>query len=445
MKPGVLLSAFLPALLFAHPLGNSSVNHYARIETTPRGLEVRYILYLAEQPAAELLRQWHLDQPTAQAAERQARAWAANLSFRVNGRSVEPHFEDAAFTVEPDGLRISSRLSLAIAPGEVEYEDRNYSASPGWKEIVVAAGGEAHDRSQGLTVFPEKNSPPQQLKTRFTWTAGNEPPLSVPSTPAAPAPRDDFLKQLLHRGELGWQTLLIGMAVAFGLGAMHALSPGHGKTIVAAYLVGNRGTFKHALFLGAMVTFTHTFTVFCLGFTTMYLYKDVLPERVFPVLGTISGLSIVWVGAILLYKRTRQLQAHGHGHAHDHDHHHGPGGHTHVPEGEITMGSLMALGASGGLVPCPSALVLLLSSIALGRVALGMLLLVGFSLGLAVVLMGIGILVLYAKHLLPDTQKTAGSRAFRVIPVLSAAVIVCLGLLMTGVSLGWIQPNRFIG
>ena len=114
-------------------------------------------------------------------------------------------------------------------------------------------------------------------------------------------------------------------------------------------------------------------------------------------------------------------------------------------EGDITFGSLIALGASGGLVPCESALVLLLSAIALGRVGLGLLLLVSFSLGLAAVLMGIGMLVLYAKNLLPEKNRTAQNAAFRVIPILSAAVIVCLGLLMTGVSLGVIRPSRFIG
>ena len=134
-----------------------------------------------------------------------------------------------------------------------------------------------------------------------------------------------------------------------------------------------------------------------------------------------------------------------HHHDHHHDHDHGPHGHSHVPEGDITLGSLIALGASGGLVPCPSALVLLLSSVALGRVGLGLLLLIAFSSGLAVVLMGIGVLVLYAKHFLPDSQKTAAHPAFRIIPVLSAALIVCIGLLMTGVSLGWIQPNRLAG
>jgi ABC-type nickel/cobalt efflux system permease component RcnA len=104
------------------------------------------------------------------------------------------------------------------------------------------------------------------------------------------------------------------------------------------------------------------------------------------------------------------------------------------------MASLIALGASGGLVPCPSALVLLLSSVALGRVALGLTLLVAFSAGLAIVLMSIGLVVLYAKHLLPDRQKTASNPWFRYLPVASAGVITCAGILMTGVALGVIRP-----
>jgi nickel/cobalt exporter len=154
---------------------------------------------------------------------------------------------------------------------------------------------------------------------------------------------------------------------------------------------------------------------------------------------------------MLLYKRASRLRAggdqhdHDHPHDHEHDHSHGPHGHSHAPEGEVTLGSLIALGASGGLVPCPSALVLLLSSIALGRVALGLTLLVSFSAGLAVVLMAIGVAVLYAKHLLPDSEKTARHPAFRLIPVFSAAIIVCIGLVMTGVSLGVIRPDRVLG
>jgi len=113
-------------------------------------------------------------------------------------------------------------------------------------------------------------------------------------------------------------------------------------------------------------------------------------------------------------------------------------------EGKISLGSLIALGISGGLVPCPSALILMLSAIALGRPGLGLLLLVGFSTGLAAVLMGIGFLVIYAKHLLPDTKAAMKRPMFRLIPVFSAVVVIVLGLAMTAVSAGWVQPMRFL-
>jgi ABC-type nickel/cobalt efflux system permease component RcnA len=244
--------------------------------------------------------------------------------------------------------------------------------------------------------------------------------------------RGDYLSHLLQRGDLGPGVLIAGLAVAFVLGAIHALSPGHGKTIVAAYLVGTRGTPKHAIFLGGMVTFTHTISVFALGFATLFLSRYVLPEKIFPVLGVISGLMIVWVGTTLFFKRLHVARHHHGDHHHHHDHHHhGHDHHHHVPEGDVTMGSLIALGASGGLVPCPSALVLLLSSIALGRVALGLILLVAFSAGLALVLMAIGLAVLYAKHLLPGTAKVARSPVMRYLPVASAGVITCAGIAMT--------------
>jgi ABC-type nickel/cobalt efflux system permease component RcnA len=221
------------------------------------------------------------------------------------------------------------------------------------------------------------------------------------------------------------------------------LSPGHGKTIVAAYLVGSRGTARHAAFLGGMVTFTHTVSVFFLGLVTLFLSRYVLPETLYPILGTVSGLSIVWIGGTLFYKRYRKAFGHAHEHPHAHDHmheHHHAHVHSHVPESDVTLTGLVALGASGGLVPCPSALVLLLSSVALGRVGLGLILLVAFSAGLATVLTAIGMTVLFAKDLLPDSQKTAGSAAFRYLPVASAAVITAVGILMTAVALGVVHP-----
>jgi ABC-type nickel/cobalt efflux system permease component RcnA len=242
----------------------------------------------------------------------------------------------------------------------------------------------------------------------------------------------ESLSRLLHQGQIGWSAMLFAMLAAFAFGAVHALSPGHGKTLVAAYLVGSRGTPRHAVFLGLTVTLTHTVSVFALGLVTLYLSRFVLPETITPILGTISGVTIVWVGATLLYRRTvgRGAAPPAQGLAHDH----GDGRvHTHLPE-EIGVGGLIALGASGGLVPCPSALVLLLTSVSLGRVGLGLTLLVAFSAGLAMVLTGVGLAVLYAKHWLPDRAKTAENPWFRYLPVASAAFIVCVGVAMTWVS-----------
>ncbi len=488
MKRHLPLPIFLAAgMLWAHPMGNFSVSHYSRIELTGTGANIRYVLDLAEIPTFELLQQWKLEAgspPDAldREAAVQAREWIRKLKITVDGRPRKLELEHAAAVLGKGAggmpvLRVTAGLHVACAPGKLIYEDGNFPDRAGWKEIVIAAGDGAKldaaspagaDRSRELTAYPQDPlaAPPQDLHAAATWHGTAAPLVSQAAPmPEAPAPstavtqpgqtgagmvvKGDFLSRLLHQGDIGWGMMLVGMVVAFGLGAIHALSPGHGKTIVAAYLVGSRGTARHAAFLGAMVTFTHTISVFFLGFVTLFLSRYVLPEKIYPVLGAISGLSIVWIGGMLFFQRMRAATGKGHSH-HHHDHHHGDGAlvhdhgdghvHSHMPEGDVSLGSLVALGASGGLVPCPSALVLLLSSVALGRVALGLTLLVAFSLGLAVVLMGIGMMVLYAKHLLPDSQRSATNLAFRYLPVASAAVIVCAGVLMTGVALGVIRP-----
>ena len=238
-------------------------------------------------------------------------------------------------------------------------------------------------------------------------------PAAAPATmtaagaPAGAVVKGDFLSRLLRQHELTSSMILLALGAAFLLGAAHALTPGHGKTIVAAYLVGSRGTMRHAAFLGAMVTFTHTVSVFALGLATLFLYRFIVPEKITELLGTISGLAIVAVGAWMLVKRLRSRHA-PHVHAHSHSHH-GRGSHSHshahVPD-DLSWQGLAALGISGGLVPCESALVLLLGAIALNRVMLGLVLLVAFSLGLALVLVLIGSMVLYAKNLLPKGSST---------------------------------------
>jgi nickel/cobalt exporter len=283
------------------------------------------------------------------------------------------------------------------------------------------------------------------------------------ASPPGTTVRADFLSRLLHEREITPWMILVGIAAAFVLGAAHALTPGHGKTIVAAYLVGSRGTLKHAVFLGGMVTFTHTISVFALGLATLFLFHYVMPEKIVQVLGAISGLSIVAIGAWMVTKRLKAVRHqylhehhrehhhhhhhehdhHDHGH-HDHGHHHGPGGHTHMPD-EISWAGLAALGASGGLVPCESALILLLGAIALRRVGLGLVLLISFSAGLALVLMAIGAMVLFARNLLPDRERSSANPFFRWLPVASSGLVVILGLIMTGISLGWIHPTWMIG
>jgi ABC-type nickel/cobalt efflux system permease component RcnA len=270
----------------------------------------------------------------------------------------------------------------------------------------------------------------------------------------------DYLAQLLHQPTLSAGWLLAGIAVAFWLGAMHALEPGHGKTIVAAYLVGSRGNMKHAALLGATVTFTHTISVFLLGIGTLLLSSYIVPEKIIPILGVLSGISIVLIGGWLFYQRWRAFlharahalgqhhhhdhSHHHHDHNHDHHHHHDHGHtHSHVPQGEITFGSLMALGASGGLVPCPAAMVLLLSAIAIGRIGLGLVLLLAFSLGLAGVLMAIGMLVIHAKRWLPESAQSGQHPLLKFAPIASAFVILCVGILMTAASLRWI-PLPFL-
>jgi ABC-type nickel/cobalt efflux system permease component RcnA len=500
MKRYLPLPLFLAAgVLLAHPMGNFSVSHYSRIQVTGTGADIHYVLDLAEIPTFELLQEWGLTAASPQSdldrmAARKAVDWVRRLRVASASRPLAAKLEHTSAVLDKGAggmsiLRVALDLSVAAPPGVLSFEDGNYPDRAGWKEIVVtaatgavldAASPSGADRSQELRAYPQDPliAPPEDLRAQVRWHAtapvvsqvpATQSPAATPAaakTEPAPAPanvqpgqnapgmvvRGDYLSRLLRQGSLGWGTILIGLAVAFGLGSIHALSPGHGKTIVAAYLVGARGTAKHAAFLGGMVTFTHTISVFFLGLVTLFLSRYVLPETIYPVLGTISGLSIVWIGGTLFYKRYRKAfgHVHEHDHAHHHDHPHAHGAlthdhgdghvHSHVPEGEITMTSLIALGASGGLVPCPSALVLLLSAVALDRVGLGLILLVAFSAGLASVLTAIGMTVLYAKTFLPDSQKTARSAAFRYLPVASAAIITCAGVLMTAVALGVIRP-----
>ena len=247
----------------------------------------------------------------------------------------------------------------------------------------------------------------------------------------------DRLAELIATPQLTVSTVFLGLLVAMFLGAMHALSPGHGKTVVGAYLVGTRGNARHAVFLGLTVTTTHTAGVFALGVVTLMASEYVLPERLFPVLSLVSGTIVVVIGLSLLVRRLNAAFGIGeHSHRHSGDptqpHSHGGRVHSHVPPGSdgspVTWRSLLALGISGGLLPCPSALVVLLAAISLHRVGYGLLLVVAFSLGLTGTLTTVGLAFVYAGRFLKASGKF--DRLSRVLPVFSSFVISCVGLVI---------------
>jgi ABC-type nickel/cobalt efflux system permease component RcnA len=491
-------------------MGNFSVSHYARIEVTQEGVSLEYVLDLAEIPTFDLLRSWNLNRNSPREvleakAREQTKIWVSHLQISSNLGPVQPRLLSSSLVIA-DGAanlpiaRIASRLHLDGVGTSLSYEDANFPDRAGWKEIVVLAKNyvrlrqtsqSTRDISKALTEYPPDPTlaPPQDLRAELAWTIPSSPltdsepapvakivPIPQPKRAAEPvspvtrtqaaAPpgsvvRGDFLSTLLHERALTPWTMFLGLAAAFLLGGAHALTPGHGKTIVAAYLVGSRGTLKHAAFLGAVVTFTHTISVFLLGLATLFLFNYVVPEKITQWLGVISGLSIVAVGLWMARKRWQAARAHPHhdhhhhhhdhhqdhgpGHGrHDHHHDHGPSVHSHVPA-ELSWAGLTALAASGGLVPCESALVLLLGAIALGRVGLGLMLLVSFSFGLAIVLMAVGGIVLYARNLLPAREHSRSNGVLRYLSLASAAVVTLVGIVMTGLSLGWIRANWTIG
>ena len=266
----------------------------------------------------------------------------------------------------------------------------------------------------------------------------------------------DRIKELINQ-PLTLQLAIVALVVSFVLGGLHALTPGHGKAIVAAYLVGSKGRVIDAVFLGLVVTFTHTFSVIALGIV-MLVAQGFAPEDIVPWLSLFSGILIVGIGGWLLTRNMKQYysggvhsHAHGHhhgyshGHSHDHEHDHSHaddhshdhalthshGGRTHshvMPSERTGFWGLLSLGISGGIVPCVDALIGLLFAISLNKLVWGLIILCAFSLGLAAVLVAIGILMVMAK---PVIERFTGEGIWlQRLPIISAAVVILLGALL---------------
>src|SRR2546425_5744464 len=419
----------MTGVIIAHPLGNFTINHYARIEASGDRINIRYVIDMAEIPAFQELQSIDAAATASPSstelksyAAQSASKYAEKINLTVDGvpLRVQPVASNVTLPRGAGGLptlrlecdfKATLSASVGGATHRIRFEDGSYEDRIGWREIIVApaTGWAIFDSSAfgtGLTdelkAYPEDSlaAPLDERSAEFSLTRG-----AVPAGATALLTRDghpasvsrDRFAELIAVPNLTPLIALIGLLISASLGALHALSPGHGKTIVGAYLVGSRGTARHAAFLGMTVTITHTLGVFALGLVMLFASQYIVPERLFPILSLISGGIVLVIGLGLFIRRLRSALKHsrGHEHSHDHPHHdhnhsHDGEPHSHLPPGadepRIGLRSLLALGISGGLLPCPSALVVLLSAISLHRVGYGLVLVIAFSLGLATTL-----------------------------------------------------------
>src|SRR5215468_714367 len=375
----ITISLFGDAL--AHPLGNFTINHFARIESGVASARIRYVVDLAEIPTfqesqkADLDRDGNLSEAELNAyLDQVTPGYLAGLKLSLDGAPVVLRLTGKSISKLPGAaglftLRIAydltSDFAVANATPRFRFENANTVDRAGWRELVVAPasgvnvfdstayGGGVTDE---LRAYPEDllMAPLNERAAEWSVTAGalpaNAKPLTLRDGKPVVIARDRFA-ELIAAPNLTPGVILIGLLIALALGAMHAMSPGHGKTVVGAYLVGSRGTVKHAAFLGAAVTITHTIGVFALGLITLLASRYVVPEKLYPILSFVSGALVVIIGLSLFTKRLRVslgVAAHDHNHLHNQGgHDHEAGGHTHLPPGadgsEVTWRNLLAL------------------------------------------------------------------------------------------------------
>lgn len=505
----MILAAFIFSISFAtatlaHPLGNFTVNHFVRLDVGFERIGLRYVVDMAEIPAFQELRAADVDGDGSTSGaeleaylEQMAGKYVDGLSLSVDGTRIPLKLTTKKLTT-PAGagglptLRAEcdyeGMTPAAGASGthRLRFKNINHRERTGWREIVVhsAFGIAVFDSSaygNGVTdeikAYPKDvlAAPLDERVAELSFARGEAPAgttalLTRDGRPAGGS--RDRLAELTVAPEVTPAVALLGLLIAMALGALHAFSPGHGKTVVGAYLIGSRGTPRHAAFLGLMVTITHTIGVFALGLVTLFASQYVVPERLFPILSFVSGGIVVVIGLSLFVRRLRAALGHAgpahashdhlqhdpvhddHAHVHDlphheHPHHehagdssvahphvhsHGGRAHSHLPPGAdgapVSWRSLLALGISGGLLPCPSALVVLLSAISLHRVGYGLLLVVAFSLGLAATLTAIGLAFVYAGRFMKLSATASSSRLVRALPAVSAFVIMCVGVVV---------------
>jgi len=466
----------------AHPLGMTSVNRYAGLRLDAEGVEIAYLLDFAELPAyaeIELLDADHDGAVTAPERERYLDGLLARitptLSLTIDGLPVVLRTVSSGLEAPP-GQNGLSTLRVAVlfhtprptSTGDVAVvlEDPFSSARAGWRELdaldsqfgrVVSSSLPRGGERAGASLAYPQSAPSSPLREDLI-TAVFQPLegtgllsglLGLASPAGAFTSEGSRLAALVRTPEMSVAFLLFAFGLAFLLGAGHALSPGHGKILVGSYLVGARARPRDAVILGLSVTATHTASVFLLGFLALAIEHSLGSDRLLRILELVSGVLVVAIAVSQLPGRVRRLAArtaapdeilheHSHDHAstHHHDHladdditHNHGDGHVHTHRGESsphTLRGLVALGVSGGLVPCPAAIVVLLTALSLKRLVLGLGLLVAFSAGLAMVLTALAMLFVLGRQRL---EKVAlPNRLGSALPVVSSCLVLLLGI-----------------
>ena len=468
----------------AHPLGNFTINLYSGVRVAPGEVRVDYVVDMAEIPTFQAMPSIDTNgDGVASPAERSAWATAeaptllANVELSIDGDPI-PLSVRSATMVFRDGqgglpiLRFEG-LFAGAAPwqGSISYRDSNFPGHIGWREITAigedgaAVAGASVPRqsvSDALLSYPQDllSSPLHVTSMTASFGPGiSGGPVGDRATSAGAAGRPlveggPFAGLVVNHG-LGLVVLGFFLAIAFG--AWHALLPGHGKTLMAAYMVGSGARVRQAVAVGSAVAIMHTASVLALGLMVLTLQATFRPEQLYPWLGLASGLVALALGASLLVARlsawaalrtngrshepadvhdtgapghTHDTDASSHAHLHEDDH---PHSHRHraaaLPDGApLSAKGLLALALAGGILPAPSALLVMLAAIDTHRAAYGLALVLAFSLGLASALIVVGVGALRAREAM---ARRISSFWGRLVPVLSAGAIVGVGAFLT--------------
>ncbi len=430
----------------AHPLGNFTINHLTEIRPQRGELRIRYVLDIAEIPTFQIMHaagSW-TSQRQRDWEDAEALRVGNGLSIEAGGAALPMHLKRVASRTRPGAgglpilywtgdFTVSAPLKSIITVRDLVYADRRI----GWKDIVLPGLSEP---THELRSYPSAliGSPRHNDVATFDLVDGRVAHVRVSGDDAAAwgvgsIVRSSALSDLFARGTQTPLLIFLTILAAFGLGALHGLEPGHGKALLAFTLVGARATFQQAAILAAALTFAHTIAVLLLG-ALLFFAAGFATESLFTWITLLSGAAVAVIGARTLSAAVRRARhTHEHHHPHHHhrqDHDHDDHEHSHAIPGSAPLHfpSAVIAAMSGGIAPCPAAIVVLLTALHLHRVGYGLFLIVVFSLGLATILTGLGLAVVHGAAWLQ--RRSSFAHLTRIAPFVTSGVISTIGAIM---------------